>query len=54
MFYVHSTINYIFGKDNHNEKKYNDYDEINDLENLIEKEINPILEKNKQDRTDYI
>ena len=49
-----STINYIFGKDNHNEKKYNDYDDINDLENLIEKEINPILEKNKQDRTDYI
>ena len=49
-----STINYIFGKDNHNEKKYNDYDDVVDLDNLIEKEINPILEKNKSDRTEYI
>ena len=49
-----STISYVFGKDNHNEKKYNDYDDIVDLNNLIEKEINPILEKNKLDRTEYI
>ena len=49
-----ATINYVFGKDNHNEKKYNDYDDILDLNGLIEKEINPILDKNKQDRTDYI
>ena len=49
-----STISYVFGKDNHNEKKYNDYDDINDLNGLIEKEIKPILEKNKQDRTNYI
>ena len=49
-----STINYIFGKDNHNEKKYNDYDDIIDLNNLIEKEFNPILDKNKSDRTEYI
>ena len=49
-----SDINYIFGKDNHNEKKYNDYDDITDLNGLIEKEINPILEKNKSDRTEYI
>ena len=48
------TIFYEFGKDNHNEKKYNDYDEINNIDELIEKEIKPILEKNKQDRTDYI
>ena len=49
-----STISYIFGKDNHNEKKYNDYDDINDLDGLIEKEIKPILDKNKSDRTEYI
>ena len=49
-----STINYTFGQDNHNEKKYNDYEDINDIDSLIEKEIKPILEKNKSDRTEYI
>ena len=49
-----STISYIFGKDNHNEKKYNDFDDINDLDNLIEREIKPIIDKNKMDRTEYI
>ena len=48
------SISYIFGKDNHNEKKYNDYEDINDLDGLIQKEFNPILDKNKQDRTEYI
>ena len=49
-----STISYDFNKDNHNEKKYNDYDEVKSLDELIEKEINPILNKNKEDRTNYI
>ena len=35
-----STINYIFGIDNHNEKKYNDYDDLNTLEELFQKEVN--------------
>lgn len=49
-----STISYDFTKDNHNEKKYNDYDEINNLDELIDKEINPIINKNKDDRTNYV
>ena len=49
-----STISYTFGKDNFNEKKYNDYEDIPDLDGLIEKEIKPIIDKNKQDRTEYI
>ena len=49
-----STISYDFNKDNHNEKKYNDYDELKSLDELIEKEINPIINKNKEDRTNYI
>ena len=49
-----STISYDFNKDNHNEKKYNDYDDLKSLDELIEKEINPILNKNKEDRTNYI
>ena len=34
-----STINYDFTKDNHNEKKYNDYDDLTSIDELIEKEI---------------
>ena len=49
-----STINYIFGKDNHNEKKYNDYDDLNTLEELFQKEVNSVLDKNKNDRKEYI
>ena len=49
-----STINYIFGKDNHNEKKYNDYDDLNTLEELFQKEVNSVLDKNKEDRKNYI
>ena len=49
-----STISYDYNKDNHNEKKYNDYDELKSLDELIEKEINPIINKNKEDRTNYI
>ena len=49
-----ATINYVFTKDNHNEKKYNDYDDINNLDELIEKEITPLINKNKEDRTNYI
>ena len=49
-----STISYDFTKDNHNEKKYNDYDDINNLDELIDKEINPIINKNKDDRTNYV
>ena len=49
-----STINYIFGQDNHNEKKYNDYDDLNTLEELFQKEVNSVLDKNKSDRMNYI
>ena len=49
-----STINYIFGKDNHNEKKYNDYDDLNTLEELFQKEVNSVLDKNKEDRKNYL
>ena len=49
-----STISYDFNKDNHNEKKYNDYDDLKSLDELIDKEINPVLNKNKEDRTNYI
>ena len=49
-----STINYEFGKDNHNEKKYNDYDDLNTLEELFQKEVNSVLDKNKNDRQDYM
>ena len=49
-----NTVSYDFSKDNHNEKKYNDYDELNSIEDLVEKEIKPILDKNKEDRTEYI
>ena len=49
-----NTVSYDFSKDNHNEKKYNDYDELNSIEDLVEKEVKPILEKNKEDRTEYI
>ena len=49
-----STISYDFTKDNHNEKKYNDYEDINSLDELIDKEINPILNKNKEDRNNYV
>ena len=49
-----STINYIFGQDNHNEKKYNDYDDLNTLEELFQKEVNSVLDKNKNDRVNYI
>ena len=49
-----STISYDFTKDNHNEKKYNDYDDLKSLEELFEKEVNSVLNKNKDDRTNYI
>ena len=49
-----NSVSYDFTKDNHNEKKYNDYEELNSIDDLIEKEIKPILEKNKEDRTEYI
>ena len=49
-----STISYDFTKDNHNEKKYNDYDDLNTLEELFEKEVDSVLNKNKDDRTNYI
>ena len=49
-----SSISYDFTKDNHNEKKYNDYDDLNSLDELIDKEINPLINKNKEDRTNYI
>ena len=49
-----STINYEFGKDNHNEKKYNDYDDLNTLEELFQKEVNTVLDKNKTDRRNYL
>ena len=49
-----STISYTFGKDNHNEKRYNDYDDLNTLEELFEKEVDSVLNKNKDDRTNYI
>jgi hypothetical protein len=49
-----STISYDYNKDNHNEKKYNDYDDLKSLDELIDKEINPIINKNKEDRTNYI
>ena len=49
-----STISYTFGKDNHNEKKYNDYDDLNSLEELFQKEVNSVLDKNKEDRKNYI
>ena len=49
-----STINYIFGQDNHNEKKYNDYDDLNTLEELFQKEVNSVLDKNKEDRKNYL
>ena len=49
-----STINYVFGKDNHNEKKYNDYDDLNTLEELFQKEVNSVLDKNKEDRKNYL
>ena len=49
-----STISYDFTKDNHNDKKYNDYDDLKSLEELFEKEVNSVLNKNKEDRTNYI
>ena len=49
-----STINYVFGKDNHNEKKYNDYADLNTLEELFQKEVNSVLNKNKKDRKNYL
>ena len=49
-----STISYDFTKDNHNEKKYNDYDDLNSIEELFEKEVTSVLNKNKEDRTNYI
>jgi hypothetical protein len=49
-----STISYDFTKDNHNEKKYNDYDDLNTLEELFEKEVDSVLNKNKDDRTNFI
>ena len=49
-----NSVSYDFTKDNHNEKKYNDYEDLNSIDDLIEKEIKPILEKNKEDRTEYI
>ena len=48
------SISYDFTKDNHNEKKYNDFDELNSIDDLIEKEIKPLLEKNKEDRMEFI
>ena len=48
------TVSYDFTKDNHNEKKYNDYDDIDSITALIDKEVNPIIAKNKEDRTNYI
>ena len=41
-----STISYDFTKDNHNGKRYNDYDDLNTLEELFEKEVNSVLNKN--------
>ena len=49
-----STISYDYNKDNHNDKKYNDYDDLKSHDELIDKEINPLLNKNKEDRTNYI
>ena len=49
-----NSISYDFTKDNHNEKKYNDYEELNSVNDLIDKEIKPLLEKNKEDRTELI
>ena len=49
-----STISYDFTKDNHNEKKYNDYDDLKTLEELFEKEVDSVLNKNKEDRKNYI
>ena len=49
-----STISYDFTKDNHNGKRYNDYDDLNTLEELFEKEVNSVLNKNKDDRTNFI
>ena len=49
-----STISYDFTKDNHNDKKYNDYDDLKSLEELFEKEVNSVLNKNKEDITNYI
>ena len=49
-----STINYDFTKDNHNEKKYNDYDDLTSIDELIEKEIFSVLNKNETDRKNYM
>lgn len=49
-----NTVSYDFSKDNHNEKKYNDYEDLDSINALIDKEINPILATNKADRTNYI
>ena len=48
-----ASVSYVFTKDNHNDKQYNDYDDIESIDDLITKEIIPIINENKQNRTDY-
>ena len=48
------TISYDFNSDNLNEKKYNDFEDCKNVDDLIKKEINPILEKNSNLRKEYI
>ena len=48
------TISYDFNVDNLNEKKYNDFEECKNIDDLINKEITPIIQKNESDRKFYI
>ena len=48
-----ASVSYVFTKDNHNDKQYNDYDDIESIDELINKEIIPIINENKQNRTEY-
>ena len=48
-----ASVSYDFTVDNHNNKQYNDYDELTSIDELIDKEIMPIINTNKQNRIDY-
>ena len=48
-----ASVSYDFTVDNHNNKQYNDYDELTSIDDLIHKEITPIINENKQNRIDY-
>ena len=49
-----STLNYDFTKDNHNDKKYNDFDDIKNIDELVDNKINPILIQLKEQRIQFI